>query len=69
MSSYRLMKQIVRKNVRSGFSVIKTSGNHWRFNHPDMAYPVIASSTPSDYRAIKNLETEIRRSIRKSVLN
>ena len=68
MSAYKAMKQVVRKRVRLGFNVIKTRRGHWRFYHPDMAYPVFAPSTPSDYRAIKNLDAEIRRSLKKSIL-
>ena len=68
MSSYKAMKQFVREYVRLGFNVIKTRRNHWRFTHPDMAYPVFGPSTPSDYRAIKNLEAEIRRSMGSSEL-
>ncbi len=64
MSSYKEMKQTVRKYARLGFSVIKTRRNHWRFYRPDMAYPVFAPSTPSDCRAIKNLDAKIRRSMR-----
>ena len=68
MSSYKTMKQIVRKYAHLGFNVTKTRRGHWRFAHPNMECPVFAPSTPSDYRAIKNLEATIRRNLKPQFL-
>lgn len=58
------MRQSRRELARSGFTVTKTSGGHWRFEHPQMDGPVFAADTPSDHRAVKNLLALVRRKLR-----
>jgi predicted RNA binding protein YcfA (HicA-like mRNA interferase family) len=64
MSASAQMKETRRELERRGFTATKTRGGHWRFEHPDMDGPVFAPDTPSDYRAIKNLEATLRRKMR-----
>jgi predicted RNA binding protein YcfA (HicA-like mRNA interferase family) len=58
------MKEARRHLARNGFIATKTSGGHWRFDHPDMDGPVFAPDTPSDHRGIKNLHALLRRKMR-----
>lgn len=64
--SYSDLRQSRRKLARLGFTVTKTRGGHWRFEHPDMNGPVFAADTPSDHRAIKNFQAMVRRKMRAS---
>lgn len=43
-----------------GWTVTYTPGGHVRFAHPDGGL-VHAASTPSDYRAVRNIAAELRR--------
>jgi predicted RNA binding protein YcfA (HicA-like mRNA interferase family) len=63
MSASSQMKEVRRALARRGFSVTKTAGGHWRFEHPDMSGPVFAPDTPSDRRGIKNLMATLRRKL------
>jgi predicted RNA binding protein YcfA (HicA-like mRNA interferase family) len=67
MSASSQMKEARRQLGRRGFSVTKTRGGHWRFEHPDMDGPVFAPDTPSDHRGIKNLHAMLRRKMRSSI--
>ena len=64
MSASSSMKQIRRQLGRQGFTATKTRGGHWRFTHPGMEGVVFAPDTPSDFRAIKNLQAQLRRGMR-----
>lgn len=64
MSASSHMKQVRRDLERRGYSVTKTRGGHWRFEHPDMTGPVFAADTPSDHRGAKNLLAMLRRKLR-----
>lgn len=64
MSSGSEMKQMRRALEKEGFTAIKTRGGHWRFDHPMMIGPVFAPNTPSDHRALKNLQALMRRKMR-----
>lgn len=46
---------------RLGFN--KGSGGHWKLMHPRCLKPVFISGTPSDWRAIRNIEAFLKRSI------
>jgi predicted RNA binding protein YcfA (HicA-like mRNA interferase family) len=67
LSASSQMKETRRQLGRRGFSVTKTSGGHWRFEHPDMHGPVFASDTPSDHRGIRNLHALLRRKMRSPI--
>jgi predicted RNA binding protein YcfA (HicA-like mRNA interferase family) len=64
LSATTQMKETRRELERQGFTATKTRGGHWRFEHPDMDGPVYAPDTPSDHRAIKNLQAMLRRKMR-----
>ena len=64
MSRTSTLKAFRRKLQQAGFSVTKTRGGHWRFEHPNMLGPVFGPDTPSDNRSVKNLLAEIRRRMR-----
>jgi predicted RNA binding protein YcfA (HicA-like mRNA interferase family) len=58
------MKEVRRSLERQGFTMSKTRGGHWRFDHPHMDGPVFAPDTPSDHRGIKNMMAALRRKLR-----
>jgi predicted RNA binding protein YcfA (HicA-like mRNA interferase family) len=64
LSASNQMKEARRELERQGFIASKTSGGHWRFDHPFMGGPVFAPSTPSDHRGLKNLQAMLRRKMR-----
>jgi predicted RNA binding protein YcfA (HicA-like mRNA interferase family) len=68
LSASNEMKEIRRQLGRRGFSMTKTHGGHWRFEHPDMDGPVFAPDTPSDHRGVRNLHALLRRKVRSPVL-
>lgn len=53
--------EIRRALARQGFTMTKTRGGHWRFEHPDMDGPVFGPSTPSDHRGLRNFMATIKR--------
>jgi predicted RNA binding protein YcfA (HicA-like mRNA interferase family) len=55
------IKQLCRQLSRRGFVVRPTGGGHIRIEHAKLDGPVFGPSTPSDRRAVKNLQAEIRR--------
>ena len=46
-----------REIARLGWRTEHTRGGHLRCSHPRAAYHIYAASTPSDYRAWKNLQS------------
>jgi predicted RNA binding protein YcfA (HicA-like mRNA interferase family) len=68
LSASNQMKEVRRQLVRQGFSVSKTNGGHWRFEHPEMTGPVFAPDTPSDHRGLKNLHAMLKRKMRSPFL-
>lgn len=63
MSASSKMKELRRGLERRGFTITKTRGGHWRFEHPDMEGPVFGPDTPSDHRGMKNLLATLRRKL------
>lgn len=56
------MRDIERAARDQGWRIERTSAGHLKFLHPDPAQgTVIASGTPGDQRAIKNLLAQLRR--------
>lgn len=54
--------ELVELAVRQGWHVDKTNKGHWRFRPLDPAMPIVFfSGTPSDWRAIRNFQTKLRR--------
>ena len=63
-SSNRRADRLVRRLAQKyGFEVGKTHGGHYRLSAPGRT-PVFTSGTPSCRRFGKNLEAELRRSIK-----
>ncbi len=54
-------QRLVDAAREQGWKVEKTEKNHWRFLPPDRKMSqVIAASTPSDHRWLKNLRSHLR---------
>jgi hypothetical protein len=49
--------------AKYGFEVLTTKKNHYKLVRPGCV-TVIASSTASDWRTLKNLEAQLRRSLK-----
>lgn len=58
--------QLMDKAREAGWNIIKCNGGHWRWTHPSFAKPMFTADTPSDHRAIKNVESFIRRAERQA---
>lgn len=58
------MNKLVRALEREGFIATRTAKNHIRFRHPAFSGCVIAASTPSDHRSVKNLQACLKRKLR-----
>ena len=56
--------EFLRRARRDGWQASPTRGGHIRLEHPDAAGPVIAPSTPSDWRSLANTQAEMRRQLR-----
>ena len=52
-----------REIARLGWRTERTSGGHLRCSHPRAAHYIYAASTPSDYRAWKNLQASMKRAL------
>lgn len=61
MATSRDYQQYIRDLQDWGYTVTVTGGSHFRITHPEMAGPVFASLSPSDWRAIRNLKAILRR--------
>lgn len=48
---------------QAGWEVEKSRGGHMKLIHKDASTPVFCASTPSDHRAIMNMEAELRRAL------
>jgi len=54
------MKRLIQAAEAAGWVVSRTKKNHLKFKAPSGAI-VIASSTPSDHRSLKNTRAELHR--------
>lgn len=54
------LRQIMKAAAKRGWEIVKTNGGHFKWTHPDGAI-MFTAQTPSDPRAIKNIESRIRR--------
>lgn len=57
-------EKLWRQLRRQGFAVERTNGGHVRIARADMAFPVIASASPSDYHGLRNVQAQIRRALK-----
>jgi hypothetical protein len=48
---------------QEGWQIQKSKGGHLKLLHKDAKVPVFCASTPSDYRAIMNIEGELKRAL------
>lgn len=55
------LKQLRRQAEHQGWRVVRTSADHYKWYAPDGKSMVVSGSTPSDYRAIKNQKSLMRR--------
>ncbi|CAB4203540.1 hypothetical protein UFOVP1382_153 [uncultured Caudovirales phage] len=58
-SKQREVDALVKQIRRLGFTVDKTGAGHWRVASP--SGPIFMPSTPSDWRAVKNMRAALRR--------
>ncbi len=57
-----LLKELARQALAQGWRVEYTGTGHWKwYPPPPAAGLVVTSSTPSDSRAFKNIEADLRR--------
>lgn len=64
MSGSRQAKDLIRWAEAHGWSVSKTNGGHLRYTHPDVDTPVFGATSPSDWRAIRNMKARMKRAMR-----
>lgn len=55
--------KIVRAIKSLGWNVAVSGGGHLRCTHPDAAYAVFTGASPSDHRAWKGLQKELRKAL------
>jgi hypothetical protein len=53
---------VVRYAEELGFKASRTGGGHLKFSRPGYR-SVFASYTPSDWRSVKNIKSELRRAV------
>jgi hypothetical protein len=58
------VRQLLRRLKHDGFQVAITGSGHYRIIHPQMRGPVFTGTSPSDCRAIRNIEALLRRKYR-----
>lgn len=57
------MTRWLRQLRRAGFKISRTGKSHFRLDHPELRRPLFLSSTPSDWRADRQIEAELRRAM------
>ena len=56
-------QDVLARARAAGWRVEHTRGGHLRLDHPEAAFPVFTSSSPSDWRSSRNLRAELRRAL------
>jgi hypothetical protein len=59
------LKQLLRQASACGWQVARTRNGHWRLLYPGGGI-VVMSSTPSDCRALRNMQAQMRRAERRA---
>lgn len=59
MASSKDLKPLIRKAEKQGWTVTRTRGDHLKWTGPSGGTPYFSSSTPSDSRAVINLEKDL----------
>ena len=57
------LERLLRQASACGWQVTRTRGGHWRLLRPNGGI-VVLSSTPSDRRALRNMQAQLRRAER-----
>lgn len=55
------ISELLRKLRRAGYEVVISRGGHYKLTHSLMMGAVFTSLTPSDRRAIRNVEAMLKR--------
>lgn len=55
------LRKLQEQATRAGFTVRLTGGGHYAYYAPDGSWVSGGSQTPSDYRAISNLRSRLRK--------
>lgn len=61
MASTKELKPLIKRAERAGWTVTRTRGDHLKWLRPEGGMPYFSSSTPSDRRAITNIEKDLTR--------
>lgn len=57
------VRELVRWAEGLGYEAENTKGGHIKFVHPKVSKPIFCSSTPSEYRSLKNTESMLARAV------
>ena len=58
------LERLLRAARACGWQVTRTRKSHWRLLHPNGGI-VVASGSPSDRRALRNMQAQMRRAERR----
>lgn len=61
--SRKKLRDLTDFAMTQGWTISHTNGGHLRFSKPGLP-PIFTSSTPSDYRAERNMRAQLRRTDR-----
>lgn len=61
MASKKELKPLIKQAEKCGWSVTRTRADHLKWVRPGGGMPYFSSSTPSDRRAITNIERDLAR--------
>lgn len=57
MASKKDLNPLIKRARKAGWTIEPTRGDHLRWNPPGGGMPYFSSATPSDKRAIRNIES------------
>lgn len=57
----KAVRQLIRELEKQGWTVELTKGNHYKATPPGSKLGVYFPSTPSDWRSLKNVLSELRK--------
>ena len=61
MAASKELKSLIRDATAQGWTIDRSRAGHLKWRSPQGGMPYFSSSTPSDKRAIHNIETALRR--------
>lgn len=61
MSCRRDLERMIREYRHVGWEITRTKGSHWKWVSPDGKVIVYSSGSPSDYRALRKHQGELKR--------